>query len=970
MLGILRRVFSFTDWTQHHPNEPPPGDQLDASFDAQNSRISELEQLVLKVLRDDGRLRNEIVGLDALAPDFQVKFNEILKASVSEIALKVTIPAEKAISAGDHASKDAEAAKIAAAEAQIAANEVRGTRQGASAQVNQLISQATALQKAIKDAVSRLEASEQDWDDASSEAEAWAQASRDWAEFMPGTLPDNSVKIMDVTGEHWSARWWAHYADNAFGRMTDLYLGVHEDPPATDPNGNPIPPGAIYYDSSKNQTYIWDGSQWVSLAQPQRAGMMTLWYTATAGQQDFNTATPDEQGLTYILNADPPEGLDVHRQGLKLVPEGEWTANHTTSTVHLITPANAGDKVAIDIMVPVERLGPGPVQAWLLKPLVGIDGTTTTFALECAAVDAPAVTVDHTEELMVSVDGVIQQPTAMYSASGDEITFVTAPAADSVVFITWLRPDVGSGLATSMSGEEILAALAPVDGSGSGLDADTLDGRDSLYFATDADLDAEASTRALNDGTLQTNINAEATARANADTNLTNQLAAKAPLADPTFTGSVNVPTYAPITASTLVASTAFVANQVSTINTSLNGKVAKAGDTMTGKLNLPASAAGGAGINLGSGAAPSSPIDGDVWVTSSGYFVRFNGTTYSGAMLNGSSTFTGTKTFSVPPVMATPAAGQASIRLPPGVDPSAPANGDVWGTSTGLFARVNGVTYNLTNTFPEAPTDGQQYVRQMGAWAPVDVPPGTLMQDTPPSSPDPGQMWWETDTGRLFIWYVDATGPGQWVQINPAGGDAGVEDAPYDDGEYVRVNGVWRLSRQTFVPSSTGQAITVPPTAKVARVYARCYAAAAGSTNIALRLSADGSTFLAGATSYTYGGLMNVTGSSASPTKLAHATQSYFPVTPNTDVTYLALVGDFTLSLTKMAGQPYNNIMSRGTSFNSAATTYIAEYNLNGYYNSGELNAVTQLPAFQLLPTSGGTWVPATSFITVDWIY
>jgi hypothetical protein len=45
----------------------------------------------------------------------------------------------------------------------------------------------------------------------------------------------------------------------------------------------------------------------------------------------------------------------------------------------------------------------------------------------------------------------------------------------------WAK-EAGGG--SAMTGAEILAALAPVDGSGSGLDADTLDGSDSTAFAT------------------------------------------------------------------------------------------------------------------------------------------------------------------------------------------------------------------------------------------------------------------------------------------------------------------------------------------------------------------------------------------------------------------------------------------------------------------------------------------------------
>jgi hypothetical protein len=40
---------------------------------------------------------------------------------------------------------------------------------------------------------------------------------------------------------------------------------------------------------------------------------------------------------------------------------------------------------------------------------------------------------------------------------------------------------------------------------------------------------------------------------------------------------------------------------------------------------------------------------------------------------------------------------GGAPLNLPQGVAPTAPNNGDLWTTSAGVFARINGVTYNMT---------------------------------------------------------------------------------------------------------------------------------------------------------------------------------------------------------------------------------------------------------------------------------
>ena len=55
---------------------------------------------------------------------------------------------------------------------------------------------------------------------------------------------------------------------------------------------------------------------------------------------------------------------------------------------------------------------------------------------------------------------------------------------------------------------------------------------------------------------------------------------------------------------------------------------VNQAGDTMTGKLNLFPSSASAAGTNIGQGVGPTSPINGDIWIDSTGFFFRVAGVT------------------------------------------------------------------------------------------------------------------------------------------------------------------------------------------------------------------------------------------------------------------------------------------------------------------------------------------------------
>jgi hypothetical protein len=64
-----------------------------------------------------------------------------------------------------------------------------------------------------------------------------------------------------------------------------------------------------------------------------------------------------------------------------------------------------------------------------------------------------------------------------------------------------------------------------------------------------------------------------------------------------------------------------------------------------------------------------------------------------------------------------------------------------------------------------------------------------TYIGDTPPGSPTDGQLWWESDTGKLFIRYNDGSST-QWVPATTGGG--GIADAPNDGTLYGRQSVAW----------------------------------------------------------------------------------------------------------------------------------------------------------------------------------
>src|ERR1700741_4862991 len=63
-----------------------------------------------------------------------------------------------------------------------------------------------------------------------------------------------------------------------------------------------------------------------------------------------------------------------------------------------------------------------------------------------------------------------------------------------------------------------------------------------------------------------------------------------------------------------------------------------------------------------------------------------------------------------------------------------------------------------------DAPSDAV-YGRSDGDW--VQVAPFIISATAPPD-PAPNQLWWDSTSGRLFVWFDDGTSP-QWVVASPS---------------------------------------------------------------------------------------------------------------------------------------------------------------------------------------------------------
>ena len=81
---------------------------------------------------------------------------------------------------------------------------------------------------------------------------------------------------------------------------------------------------------------------------------------------------------------------------------------------------------------------------------------------------------------------------------------------------------------------------------------------------------------------------------------------------------------------------------------------------------------------------------------------------------------------------------------------------------------------------FPNNPTNGQTYTDSTSGlrytfnstanvWTFSTNSVSVSVSSTPPSGITSGNLWWNRDTGRMFVYYDDGTST-QWVETTPSG--------------------------------------------------------------------------------------------------------------------------------------------------------------------------------------------------------
>ena len=147
------------------------------------------------------------------------------------------------------------------------------------------------------------------------------------------TLADNVTTGFSALHYAAKAEDSATAAAASFDSFDDIYLGPKSSAPSTDNDGNALQTGALYFDTTAGNMFVFDGSSFVVTGSAVNGTSERQVYVATANQTTF--AIAHDVGF-----------VDVYINGLKLRTGTDFTDNNVSNIV-LASGANAGDIVDI-----------------------------------------------------------------------------------------------------------------------------------------------------------------------------------------------------------------------------------------------------------------------------------------------------------------------------------------------------------------------------------------------------------------------------------------------------------------------------------------------------------------------------------------------------------------------------------------------------------------------------------------------
>jgi hypothetical protein len=424
----VARQYSFTDHQINNPKAPPPGDRLDGELDRAVKAIARTIEWAGVSLGPDGELRDGAIGQKHFQPEL---FDHIGATAVREAQRLADVAADAARQAQAAADMVRDALRVALEQhAGVAATVARA---GVAAQdsADDARDAASSAQDAANSAAAAAN-SAGNADGSEAVCVDYGVLTQAWAEHMPDTIPPNILATMDVTGDHWSSRWWANNAaqivtdasGDAVCAIQSYWLGAYANPPTHTTCGDPVSAGAMYWNTTSQTTQVYDGVIWHDVVQPAPATVSEYLYLPAAPTTVFTGV--DYHGNTMVLDAVNAE-IAVYLNGVKLLNVLDYTL--TSSSVTLTSSVTVPSTVEVIGLKKVSPVSVPPSGVKVNTSIWTFDGVTKTFPLQNST--GGTLTPPGSVDCIVSLNGIIQEAGGDYTTRAGFIDFIVAPEADA-----------------------------------------------------------------------------------------------------------------------------------------------------------------------------------------------------------------------------------------------------------------------------------------------------------------------------------------------------------------------------------------------------------------------------------------------------------------------------------------------------------------------------------------------------------
>jgi hypothetical protein len=192
-----------------------------------------------------------------------------------------------------------------------------------------------------------------------------------------------------VAGSATAAAASASAAATTYDNFDDRYLGAKSSAPSVDNDGNAIIEGALYWNSTDNAMYAWDGSAWGSISST--AAIYRFRYTATAGQTTISGT--DDNGLTLSYLAGKEQ---VYLNGVLLARTSDYTATNGTSITSLAALA-VNDIVEIITFTAFDLATAVPDSSFTAKGTILVGTAAGTYAAQAVGSNGQVLTANSAQ---------------------------------------------------------------------------------------------------------------------------------------------------------------------------------------------------------------------------------------------------------------------------------------------------------------------------------------------------------------------------------------------------------------------------------------------------------------------------------------------------------------------------------------------------------------------------------------------